>query len=368
MKGTYVFEQGAGNRQTMILDELKLYIPQGHLFELAVFDDEKVAAQGFNRIMMARFSPREGWRIVEKSMGSATPPPPERMVGYEAPATTSGAQADLARSPVHVAADHLIINVETAKDAAIATALTAHRATVRHLCLYARHKATAGLAALLKNPWPGLHTLVLDAYDQTMTRQASCRVGDLGAVLPAVPELRRLYAAGQLGLGKPIKHAALTHLSLLANPLPAASLSALAKSSFPALTRLDLAVATEAAPDEGWLEALVAFLQAARPLERLTLEGPFDAVLVLEAFAPLDKKLPRELHLMGSARDEDELLAAAAALGAGASSVALGVPAGEHVEATLTGLRRSFSRVEEMESAAFLPSAYGAEAFLGRAP
>ncbi|MCC7111344.1 MAG: hypothetical protein IT382_18770 [Deltaproteobacteria bacterium] len=71
---------------------------------------------------------------------------------------------------------------------------------------------------------------------------------------------------------------------------------------------------------------------------------------------------------MGSARDEDELLAAATALGASASSVALGVPAGELVEETLAGLRRVFARVDELESEAFLPSAYGAEAFLGRAP
>ena len=71
---------------------------------------------------------------------------------------------------------------------------------------------------------------------------------------------------------------------------------------------------------------------------------------------------------MGSARDEDELVAAAAALGASASAVALAVPAGDFVEETLTGLRRAFARVDELESEAFLPSAYGAEAFLGRAP
>lgn len=366
MKGTYVFEQGMGHRQTMILDDLKLYIPQGSQYELAVFDDEKEAAQGFNRVMMARFNPKGGWRILEKRMGEAVPPPPERMVGYEPPASTTPQPVDITKTPVHVAGDRLMINVERVEPAELVAALTGHRAACKHLCLYARRKASPGLAALMQNAWPGLETLIIDAHDQPMTRQAACRVGDLSAVLPAVPDLRRLYVGGQLGLTKPVKHTSLVHVSLLANPLPTRSLEVLGKSDLPALTRLDLGVSTESPPDDGWLDALVSLLQRLSPLDVLTLEGPFDGADVLAGLAPAAAHLPRELRLLGSVRDDDALVRAATAL-AGGPLASLVVPAGELAEGSLTALRRALPAVAEGESG-FVPSAWDVEAFLRSAP
>lgn len=366
MKGTYVFEQGLGFRQTMILDDLKLYIPQGSQFELASFDDEKQAAQGFNRVMMARFNPKDGWRIIEKKMGEATAPPPERLVGYEAPKSDTPQPVDIGKTPVHASGDHLMINVERVEAAELLGALTNHRATCKHLCFYARRKASPGLAGLMQNPWPGLETLVIDAFDQTVTRQATCRVGDLSAVLPAVPDIRRLYVGGQLGFTKPVKHAGLVHISLLANPIPAASLEVLAKCSLPGLLRLDLGVSTESPPDDGWLDALITLLKKPKPLDVLTLEGPFDCTDVLVALAPVASKLPRELRLMGGVRDEGALVAAVLALGA-TSMKSLVLPAGELVDTSLVALRRAIPNVDEGETN-FLPSAYGIEAFMRPPP
>ena len=365
MKGTYVFEQGISFQQTMILDDLKLYIPSGSQFELATFDDEKQAAQGFNRVMMARFNPKDGWRIVDKRMGEATPPPAERMVGYEPQPATTPQPVDITRTPIHVAGDRLIINVERVEAAELAAALTDHRALCKHLCFYARRRASAGLASLMQRPWPGLATLVIDAFDQSVARQAACRVGDLSAVLPAVPDLQRLYVGGQLGFAKPVQHAALTHMSLLANPIPAASLEVLAQSALPLLQRLDLGVSTESPPDDGWLDALVKLLRA-KPLDVLTLEGPFDCTDVLLRLAPVASQLPRELRLMGGVRNEDALVAAALALGAGTMKALL-LPAGEVADTTLQALRRVVTDVQESE-AQFLPSAYDIDAFTRSGP
>lgn len=366
MKGTYVFEQGSGFRQTMILDDLKLYIPQGGQYEVAVFDDEKEAAQGFNRVMMARFNPKGGWKILEKRMGEAVPPPPERMVGYEPPAAAADQPVDITSTPIHVAGDRLMINVERVEPAELASALTTHRAACRHLCFYARRRASSALAALMQNPWPGLATLVIDAHDQPVTRQAGCRVGDLSAVLPAVPDLQRLYVGGQLGFSKAVRHKSLVHMSLIANPLPTASLAALAKSDLPALRRLDLGVSTESPPDDGWLDALVALLQRAKGLDVLTLEGPFDGSDVLRALAPVASRLPRELRLMGGVRDEDAFVGAAGALSRGGPLASLVVPAGELVEGSLTALRGAIAAVQEGEGQ-FVPSAYDVESFRRKA-
>lgn len=361
MKGTYVFGQGLGPPQTMILDELDLYIPRGSKFERATFADAKQAVEGFNKVMMAYFNPKKGWRITEKRMGEATPPPPERLVGWEPPASESQG-TDIGKTPIHAVNDRLMINVERVEPADLDAALVAHRVAGKHLCLYARHKASAGLAGLMRNPWSDLETLVIDAFDQTVTRQASCRVGDLSVVLPLLPRLQRLYVGGQVGFARPIAHMALRHLSLLGNPLSASGLAWLAQCELPALQHVDLAVATEAAPDDGWLEAVVALVAKSPPLEALTLEGPFDSSEVVRALAPHADRLPRTLRLVSSARDEDEFVAAVAGL-QGSRLTSLLVPAEDFVEDSLVALRKVVATVADVDTQ-FLPSAYGIDAFM----
>jgi hypothetical protein len=203
---------------------------------------------------------------------------------------------------------------------------------------------------------------VIDAFDNTVTRQATCRVGDLTALLPAVPDLRRLYVGGQLGFSKPVQHKALVHLSLLGNPIPLSGLEVFAASTFSALSRLDLAVSTEALPEDGWIVALVERIRKAQPLDVLQLEGAFESTEVLEALGAVATRLPRELRVLGSVRDEDAFVDAARPLAKGRVK-ALVVPAGELTEESLAALRTAFDSVEEGETA-FLPGAYDSAAYL----
>jgi hypothetical protein len=136
----------------------------------------------------------------------------------------------------------------------------------------------------------------------------------------------------------------------------------LAKCQLPALQHLDLAIATEAAPDDGWLEATVEIVKKLPPLQTLTLEGPYDASEVITALAPLKSRLPQTLRLVGSPRDEDEL-AAAVALVRGGRLTTLQLPLEDFVDDTVAALRKAVATVEDCDTQ-FLPSAYNLDAFL----
>lgn len=100
---------------------------------------------------------------------------------------------------------------------------------------------------------------IFDTHFQTQTRQRNNSIGNLAAMFDACPNLRQLFATGDLAL-RPTRHRALQALHLNGDPLSPAVIKALGASQFPALERLVVSHASDngKADDAVTLEALLA--------------------------------------------------------------------------------------------------------------
>ena len=156
---------------------------------------------------------------------------------------------------------------------------------------------------------PSIRSFIFDTYFQTVTRQANNSPGDLAAVLEAMPELEAAFITGDVLL-RPLAHAKLRALFLLADPLALRTLAGLGDSQLPALQTLGLTVcADEEAPADRAIAAALLKIGAPR-LTRIDLDGVGDVVALLTALA--GQALPaswQTLRVDGSISDEDALLA-----------------------------------------------------------
>lgn len=162
-------------------------------------------------------------------------------------------------------------------------------------------------AALRATTLPTVRRFIFDTDFQTLTRQRSNTIGDLADVFAGLPALESAFLSGELLL-RPCDHATLRELWLLGDPLLPSTVSALGRCTFPALTRIGLALRSD--HDDG-PEA-----PAARALRTLTAPSlrtvDVASIADIPAFLALLTPLPphwTELHLTGSIADEDALLA-----------------------------------------------------------
>jgi hypothetical protein len=367
VKATYQFEANFYQAQ-MIVDDCTLYVPRGGQYEAMQFDDDKAAAKAFNKIMMERFNPREGWRITAKKMGEAQPPLPHQMVGYKAPEAET--KVDIGKETSHLGTKgRLIVNADTIDDAALETVLKEHQDQIEHIYFYARDDATKALKVLAKIGCTGAKSLIIDAFDQTNTRQATCKIGDLSRVLAKLPALERLFAVGALSFSKPLSHSTLTTVALLGNPLPAGVLTQVAAGDAPLLIRMQLGLSTETEIDDEMMhDAIPALIRAkSGVLTQLSLTGDFDLGEMLTALTPFASALPPVLSVLGGVLDEDDVLLAAISLLKKAKLRAFGIPAGELGDDALAALEEKLpGNIIELD-ALFQPTEYGSEKFLQRA-
>lgn len=367
MQARYVFENHQGSRVSMILVDTTLYVPaMAGRFEPVEFDDEKAAALAFNKVLSERYTPRLKWRIVEKHVGATSPPPPEYLVGYEPPpkeedgeAAPAGDGVDITKHPLHRNGDRLLLNLEELPDDEELEALVAASLEkTKHLYLYARDVALLGLNAVELAAPDTLEELVIDAYDNTNTRQATCAIGDLAPAVNALAGLQRLFVIGDVLFSGPLKAPSLTRLSLLGDPLDPDAVRALAESELPMLLELELGLVSEAALPEASIVALAVVIATHPGLERLHVRGPHAA----EVLAVLDEgACPRRVEIDGAIGDEAELVEEAERLASGALRE-LAVDLSELDEDTVARLAKAGLKVSAVEDA-FTPEAYGAQQY-----
>jgi hypothetical protein len=367
VKATYQFEANFYQAQ-MIVDDCTLYVPRGGQYEAMQFDDDKAAAKAFNKIMMERFNPREGWRITAKKMGEAQAPLPHQMVGYKAPEAET--KVDIGREASHLGPKgRLIVNADTIDDAALEAVLKEKQEQIEHIYFYAREDATKALKVLAKTGASHAKSLIIDAFDQTNTRQSTCKIGDLSRVLAGLPVLERLFAIGDLSFTKPLSHPTLTTVALLGNPLPARVLTQVATGDAPLLIRMQLGLSSEAEIDDEIMgDALPALVRAkSGVLTQLSLTGDFDFEEMLTALTPFASALPPVLSVLGGVLDEDDAVMAALALLKKAKLRAFGIRAAEFGDDALAALEDALpGNIIELD-ALFQPTEYGSEKFLQRA-
>lgn len=155
---------------------------------------------------------------------------------------------------------------------------------------------------------PSIRSFIFDTYFQTVTRQANNSPGDLAAVLEAMPELEAAFVTGDVLL-RPLAHAKLRALFLLADPLALRTLAGLGDSQLPALTTLGLTVASDGEPPSEKAIAAALLKVGAGKLNRIDIDGLGDVVALLTALSTA--ALPASwatLRLDGSISDEDALL------------------------------------------------------------
>jgi len=191
-------------------------------------------------------------------------------------------------------------------------AIVARAAEVKPLCLQILcdhvSPGAALSSALAGVRLPSIRSFIFDTYFQTVTRQAGNSPGDLAAVLEALPGLEAAFITGDVLL-RPLDHASLRALFLLADPLTPRSLAGLAGSHFPALTTLGLALCSDSEPMAGAPVAAALLKLGAPKLARVEVEGVDDVVSLLSALT--SKALPASwstLRLDGGIADEDALL------------------------------------------------------------
>lgn len=191
-------------------------------------------------------------------------------------------------------------------------AIVARAAEVKPLCLQilCDHVSPgAGLSSALAGVrLPSVRSFIFDTYFQTVTRQAGNSPGDLAAVLEALPGLEAAFITGDVLL-RPLVHASLRALFLLADPFTPRSLTGLGGSHLPALTTLGLTLCSDEPPPEAEVVASALRKLGAPKLARVDLEGVEDAVSLLKAMT--GAALPASwttLRIDGGIADEDALL------------------------------------------------------------
>jgi predicted DNA-binding WGR domain protein len=153
-----------------------------------------------------------------------------------------------------------------------------------------------------------IEAFIFDTYFQTQTRQGRNSIGDLAATLDACPSLERMFATGSLTI-TPCRHAKLTTLYLLGDPLTAAFLKGLGGCEFPRLERIILSLASDAGP--GPDDAAIAALEKLRApdLHEVILESLEDVRSAIGKLAPIAKERRWSLlSLNGRLDDEDVLM------------------------------------------------------------
>ncbi len=364
MKAVFNFEKGS-QRAKMILDDLALYVPSsGGLFERIEFTDEKEAAQAFNKVLMQRYSPRQGWRIRDKKVGVAEKVPNERLVGYE----PSPEEADRKKGIIKTKGRLLLKLDESLSPDDMHKLMTEHITDdVTALVLYPDRRLHFDPAVeVLADLCPAqLQTLIIDAYDQTVTRQAHVSCGDLGGVL-ALPKLERLYVVGSWTLPPDAGSDTLKQLSLLADPMDAEDVRHLAAGAFPKLASLDLGLSTESAVDDDVLTALPGALAHLAPKEAVRISGEADVADLIVAWAG---KKTKELVLAGSVADSSAVKEVALAhKKAWKAAGRIGLPLGELDDedaAAIAALGVELFDTDEGPHP-FDPARYDHDAFLGK--
>lgn len=176
----------------------------------------------------------------------------------------------------------------------------------------------------------------------------------------AFPSLERLFATGALAISEGT-HAKLRELFLLGAPLDAKFLRGLATWKLPALERLVLSLASDASPsDEDAALAAIVDLDAPK-LSRVYVEAVDDVPSFLGKIAVSTRVAGwSELHLVGSVRDDDRLLAVVTAhVEVLRELKELGLPLDDVSTETEEALRALCpSLVDASESDATLPDAY----------
>lgn len=190
--------------------------------------------------------------------------------------------------------------------------IVARAAEVKPLCLQILcDHASPGASlssALAGVRLPSIRSFIFDTYFQTVTRQAENSPGDLAAVLEAMPALEAAFITGDVLL-RPLVHATLRALFLLADPITPRSISGLGGSHLPALTTLGVMLCSDGGPVAGEPIAGALLKLGAPKLARIEVDGVEDISTFLSALTT--RALPASwstLRVDGGIADEDALL------------------------------------------------------------
>lgn len=243
---------------------------------------------------------------------------------------------------------------------ALATRIASEQPTSVHVFCELTSPGDAWATAFARARLPSVTAFIFDTAYETQTRQGENSIGDVRQTLDALPSLERLFATGDLAISKGT-HAALRELFLLGDPLDGKFLRGLATWKLPALERLVLSLASDASPaDEDAALAAIVDLDAPK-LSRVYVEAVDDVPRFLERIVASGRLAGwSELHLVGSVRDDDRLLAVVTAHVEMLRELrVLGLPLDDvssETEESLRGLCPSL--VDASESDATLPDAY----------
>ena len=236
----------------------KLLGPGGHSLQIALAGERVITGEGEGRVVQEFPSPAAAKEHLERALRL------HRRAGYGLVAADEvvdevalaapdplGARAEWEprRRRLQVVFD----DPEGAPERCAAVAARVRDAGVRTLHLICDPASPGdGLAdAAVGRPLAGLEALIFDTHFQTVTRQASHSIGDLGELLgTALPDLSRLFATGDLILS-PCRHERLRELYLLGDPLDEAAVEGLGASSLPALEVLGVSLASDPGPVDG---------------------------------------------------------------------------------------------------------------------
>ena len=173
---------------------------------------------------------------------------------------------------------------------------------VQFICDFSSPKSTWA-TALQGNLLPSVEFFIFDTHFQTQTRQTENSIGDLAAVLNACPNLRNLFATGDLYLN-PVEHPNLKNLHLLGNPLSKALLDNLGKCKFPALETLAVSLTSDAsARNQSDLISALLSVDASR-LSEVHISGVANIPKCLEGI--LEERLPAQIRKL-SITDSGEI-------------------------------------------------------------
>jgi len=293
LDGTSVHTQGAGGDG-----------PYGwRRFDYA---SEKEAFEAFGTLLRRFFHPNHGWRLKEKKLN-------------EADLTRKERPAPLPVKPVPKAVAHegdtLVIDLNRdPDDAELENGLAAVGDSLRELYIVTDSideddiEAECGVRRVFEalKASPSIHQLerlYLDNPGESVSRVTPRILTGLKEILPALPALTSLHAVGRTSLSSSSRLPALESLSLLADPLSASALKAVAALLAPRLKQVALGVSYEDSAIPNVEAHLVAVL--ARPLERASFTGGFDMQELLAALLETDTPLPASLELAGTCDDAD---------------------------------------------------------------
>lgn len=300
MATTHVLENKRGDRFVMTLSGKHLFTGEGDGRIEQSFPSAAAATEHLDRVVSLR--KRDGYAVTEVrelagEVAAKEADPLENVVKHDVERGRSAVTFRGAKVPRGLCSK-------------VVERLLGDAPTCVHLLCDHASPGDDFTAALRGKALPSIEAFIFDTHFQPATRQATNAFGDLAAVLGALPAATRVFVTGDVKLSR-TKHDRVEELYLIGDPLKRATVEALGRCSFPALTTLGVRLRWDHEVDVDD-RAVAATLRGlvAPGLATVHVSSPGSATSLLRALT--ESPLPSSwstLGIDGTIEDEDALLA-----------------------------------------------------------